>query len=121
MSSPSKPPEPAPATWSLDDTIDVVCDAFEAALRAGGHPNLYQFLERVGEDRRGQLFVELLYVEFELRPPPAGEDPQDFYLAKYPAFADQIRVMSFSRELHETVHYAAAEETAQRPRSFSRF
>ena len=77
---------------------------------------------RVGEDQRGRLFTELLYVEFELRPPPAGKDPRSFYLAEYPAFADQIRGMSFSSELNETVHFARSDdETEKRPRTFSRF
>ena len=54
--------------------IDQICDAFEAAWRAGRRPKIEDELAAVEEPSRAALFRELLLVELELRR-QAGEQP----------------------------------------------
>jgi eukaryotic-like serine/threonine-protein kinase len=122
MSSPSKAAETVREEVSPDDLIDLACDEFEMALRAGGEPDLRQFVDRAPEQQRGRLFQELLYVEFEHRPPPAGKKPREFYLRAYPSFAAELAGMSFEDEGKETLLFRPTERrSAHQPRPFSRF
>jgi tRNA A-37 threonylcarbamoyl transferase component Bud32 len=105
MSLPSKRHDLVLAASSVDDLVDMVCDEYESALRGGELPDLRTFLERVSPELRSRLFCELLYVEFEQRPPSGTEDPQEFYLREYPSFSDEIRGMSFTCPLKDTVHF----------------
>ena len=110
---------------SADDLIDIACDEYEVSLRAGRRPDLHEFLQRIDETQRSRLFRELLYVEFEFQPPPANENPRDYYLQEYPAFANEIFGMKFVDDIDEvkdTVPYRPSDRgPADRPKSFSRF
>ncbi len=102
--APTDPRETGLNALSSDDLIDVTCDEFEAAIRTGQPADLREYLGHVAESQRCRLFTELLYVEFEFRPPAAGVDPREFYLGKFPTHAEEIRGMSFD-SLVDTVHF----------------
>ncbi len=62
MSTPPLSSEITPA-----DLIDQLCDAFEAAWRAGERPRIEEYLARVDEPVRSRLWAELLLSELECR------------------------------------------------------
>jgi WD40 repeat protein/tetratricopeptide (TPR) repeat protein/tRNA A-37 threonylcarbamoyl transferase component Bud32 len=70
---------PTEAGW-----IDVVCDRFEAAWRAGRRPMIEEALAASSGARRTELFCELLGLELSYRR-VAGEDPgREEYQARFP-------------------------------------
>jgi hypothetical protein len=72
--------------------IDRVCDAFEAAWRAGERPRIEDFLEP-GVEPRSELFRELFARELELRR-EAGEvfDPAE-YEGRFHGFLELVRTL----------------------------
>ena len=50
---------------SVSEELDVICDAFEAALRAGTAPDIREYALRVPEDSRSQLALLLMEIQFE--------------------------------------------------------
>ena len=126
MSAAWNPPESVSDALSpdelIDEQIDELCDEYEAAVRAGKKPSVREYLQRIEPGRQGCLLRELIYVEYEFRPPPTGADPRDFYEREFPSFAEVIGGMSFSSSALETVHYERpAAGGAPRPRKFARF
>ncbi len=71
--------------------IDALCDAFEAASRAGQKPRIEAELAKVAPAAKSKLLEELLLVEWELL--EAGKTPiqSEDYLARFPEHAALIR------------------------------
>ena len=52
---------------NTSDLIDVICDEFDRAWRAGMPMRLEELLNKVTSSQRARLFAELLKVELEYR------------------------------------------------------
>lgn len=78
--------------------IDALCDAFEAAWRAGQKPRVEAELDKVEPTTRHELLKELLLVEWELiekqRLPIRLED----YVARFPEHATLVRQILGERQ-----------------------
>jgi serine/threonine-protein kinase len=70
--------------------VDVLCDRFEEAWRAGQHPRIESYLDRAEEPRRPLLLRELIALEVELRR-GFGEQPtpQEYY-NRFPGQEDTV-------------------------------
>ncbi|HEY4308719.1 MAG TPA: bifunctional serine/threonine-protein kinase/formylglycine-generating enzyme family protein [Pirellulales bacterium] len=75
---------------SVDLQIDAICDRFEKDLWAGSQPELTDYLSYVEEEHRGQLFVELLLVDWELRSHDKDASDWRVYMTRFPHYASQI-------------------------------
>lgn len=73
------------------ERVDLACDRFEAAFRAGKAPRIEDYLAAALDADRLPLLQELVAVERELRK-SIGESPDaQEYLARFPGFDDAIR------------------------------
>jgi serine/threonine-protein kinase len=103
-----------PATWSSEDRVDFYCDSFESALRAGDEPDIGRYLENVAVEERGQLLVELLLVETELRGGPTEVDWES-YCKRFPEFADRVELARFQSSGTASGGMAAQSDQAREP------
>ena len=88
--------QPARGLDAVDDRIDELCDAFEAAWQRGERPDIVHFIERADEPHRGRLFYELLLIELEYRVGRSEHPSRDDYMREFPQFAEQIEAASFN-------------------------
>ena len=79
MSDANPEDQDASNSQSYSAEIDAVCDRFEAAWKAGAHPQIKDYLCQAPEPARANLFRHLLALELYYRR-AAGETPE---LAKY--------------------------------------
>ncbi|MCE9554341.1 MAG: protein kinase [Planctomycetes bacterium] len=84
--------------WSLAE-IDVLCDAFEDALRRGEEPRIGDYLEQCEGPLRGTVFAELMQVELELRPESGSHATYRQYLSQFPEYSDVIETIAFKHGL----------------------
>src|SRR5262245_538009 len=71
--------------------IDMVCDRFEAAWRAGTPRAIEHMLAEVGEEMRPHLLRELLALEVEKRRKRGERPTLEEYLARFPSSEDLVR------------------------------
>ena len=88
--------QPARGLDAVDDRIDQLCDAFEAAWQRGERPDIAHFIERADEPHRGRLFYELLLVELEYRVGRSEHPSRDDYMREFPQFAELIEAAPFN-------------------------
>jgi tetratricopeptide (TPR) repeat protein len=75
------------ASPAAGQRVDVVCDRFEAAWKAGQRPQIEQYLADTPEGDRGSLLRELVALEAQQRF-RAGEQPKpEDYQERFPALA----------------------------------
>lgn len=84
-------------SFHLANHIDIVCDAYERSWRSGANPNLIDFLTGFEADVRETLFVELLYLDCELRAHNDEQLTHEFYLSRFPEFASAIANVDLSQ------------------------
>jgi WD40 repeat protein/tRNA A-37 threonylcarbamoyl transferase component Bud32 len=85
-----QPTDVATLTISGLERVVAICDEFESQWQAGGSPRIEDYLEKIPEQERLNLLVDLLELELELRR-HAGESPEiGGYLARFP---DQARLV----------------------------
>ena len=84
---------------SVSEELDVICDAFEAALKAGTAPDLREYALRVPEDSRPQLVQLLMEIQFENVLRSGGSLNESEIQAAFPDYA---------REAHEAIAAANA-------------
>ena len=85
MSTPPLSSEITPA-----DLIDQLCDAFEAAWRAGERPRIEEYLARVDEPVRSRLWAELLLSELECRRRQGEVPTLQEYHERFPDHQDHL-------------------------------
>jgi hypothetical protein len=72
---------------TISSSVDLLCDAFEQAWRAGAQPRIEEYLTNAADAERAALLHELLGIELELRR-ERGEQPSgDEYVAAFPNMA----------------------------------
>jgi uncharacterized delta-60 repeat protein len=81
----------APGDQTRVRRFDRVCDEFESAWRAGKVPQLEDFLSRVSEDVRLEIFVELLSLDLDYRFDRGLTSSADDYECRFPEFLQEIR------------------------------
>ena len=69
---------------SMSDRVDMICDAFEKAWKAGEQPHIEDFLRDTDESVRTTLLKELLAVELEFRQKNGETVTPDDYTARFP-------------------------------------
>ncbi|HEX8200333.1 MAG TPA: serine/threonine-protein kinase, partial [Isosphaeraceae bacterium] len=75
---------------SPESRIDLACDRFEAAWKAGQRPRIEAYLAESPEPERAKLFGQLLRVELELRR-RGGEAPTaEEYHLRFPDYSEAI-------------------------------
>jgi eukaryotic-like serine/threonine-protein kinase len=77
---------------SLDHRIDVACDQFEAAWRAGHEPRIEDYLTEAREPDRNDLLRELMALEWELRGRRGERRTVDEYFERFPEQAALVRI-----------------------------
>src|SRR5208337_4065477 len=77
--------------------LDLVCDRFETAWKAGQRPEIGLYLSETPEPERSTLFRELLSVELSYRNLSGEQALPDEYQARFPEQNELIR--SVFREL----------------------
>lgn len=87
--------------------LDGICDSFEKSLRAGGNPDLVNFVEEVHEPLRIPLAQQLMLIDAEYRRGKYGTAPSvEEYAAKLNVDAQLLWAVA------DTFTKAAAEDTA---------
>jgi tRNA A-37 threonylcarbamoyl transferase component Bud32 len=85
-------------------SIDPVCDAFEAAWRAGQRPMIEEYLGSVMESVRSTLLAELIQTELEWRFRLGEEPNRNDYGSRFPAFSDLLgEWMTVARQAADTL------------------
>ncbi len=79
-----------PGQTPLNRQLDKVCDAFEAAWRAGKQPRIEDYLTKANEALRLRLLEELLLAGLDLKTCPGSELNRDEYIQRFPEFAQLI-------------------------------
>ncbi|WP_428308160.1 protein kinase domain-containing protein [Lacipirellula sp.] len=74
----------------MDDRVDIVCDAFEAAWICGERPDIEPYLSELPPAEHGALFRELLLLDIDYRRREAREHRSNDYAARFPGFALEI-------------------------------
>ena len=92
---------------SDDSKFDRICDEFERQLSGGARPPLEDFLNRVPEDKRSDLFPHLLGLELDYREQAGDSISADSYLHRFPEFETVIEDL-FSQFSPPTVGTGAA-------------
>jgi serine/threonine-protein kinase len=90
-----------PSALSPDEArqIDLACDRFEAAWKAGQRPRPEEYLGAAGEPERSALLRQLLLLDWDYRR-RAGDDPRaGEYRARFPG--DPALIDDVSREMSE--------------------
>jgi serine/threonine-protein kinase len=85
---------PSGGSSSLDERIDVICDAFEARWLSGDRPDIADFLPEQADDFSSQLFAELLLVDAEYRAQRGENVSKADYLARFPRYAAEVETVS---------------------------
>lgn len=80
----------------VDNQVDQLCDAFEAAWKRGERPEIARFIEHADESHRGRLFYELLLVELEYRVGRREHLLRADYLREFPQFAELVEAAPFN-------------------------
>ena len=95
---------------SAAQSIDRLCDEFEAALRDGSGPRIEDYLPRVDEEDREELLEQLVLVEVDLVDEPPS---QEIYRDRFPDFAQAVaRVFCTAEQAYEKVEaHRTAEES----------
>ena len=102
------------AGLTADLQIDLICDRFEQDVWRGNQPNLADYLPYVEERYRGQLFVELLLVDWELRSHEAAAPDWQVYQARFPLYASQIEEARLKQQ--REIPSAVLQNAAKSPR-----
>jgi formylglycine-generating enzyme required for sulfatase activity/tRNA A-37 threonylcarbamoyl transferase component Bud32 len=76
---------------SLALHVDAVCNRFEAAWRAGGHPRIEAYLSDTPEPGRSELLRELLALELEYRRGRGDTPTPEEYHARFPGHDELVR------------------------------
>jgi len=79
------------AANALRQRIDTLCDAFEAAGRAGQKPRIEDHLERIEPAGRPALLKELLLVEWELLEERGTSFEAEEYVVRFPEHKPAVR------------------------------
>jgi len=80
----------APLAAAQLHEIDVICDRFESACRAGDRPDLASFLSEAPAGGLALLFRDLLNLDLEFRVKHGEKPERDDYLRRFPELTDQI-------------------------------
>jgi len=88
---PSEKTFPAQASSYRFEDIDAVCNEFEAAWRDGAQPRLEDYLMRVPDDLREELFAELLMCEVQLLGTDGRHPEPKNYLERFPGYSAYVR------------------------------
>ena len=75
---------------SPESRIDLACDRFEEAWRAGRRPRIEAHLAESPEPERPQLFGQLLRVELELRRRGGDEPTAEEYRLRFPDYPELV-------------------------------
>ena len=106
--------EPDQVSVNVFDLIDSICADFRRQSKAGRRPKIEDFLPRVREDARANLFKNLLLVEVRFRQ-NAGERPSTKdYLSRFPHFRRMIgdAFLESTSISMEEMHSTPAEDSA---------
>jgi eukaryotic-like serine/threonine-protein kinase len=82
------PNDPNPANSAVQ--VDRVCDAFEAAWKAGERPRIEDFLPSAHAGSHQDLFRELLIVELHWRQAGRESPEKGEYISRFPGLATEI-------------------------------
>lgn len=86
---------PQTASWSLPpdfaERVDQICNAFEAALKAGAAPQIEEYVADVAGPERALVFRELLALELEYVLQTADRPHLKEYLRRFPRQADLVQ------------------------------
>ena len=86
------------------ESLDDLCDRFEAAWRKGTAITIESLLSEVGADLRRELLRELLLLESELLREAGKEPDESNYLERFSAYATVVKeAMSATIRLPDTV------------------
>ncbi len=78
--------EPPLDSGSDESQFDRLCDEFERQLIGGARPPLEEFLNRVPEDKRNDLFPHLLGLELDYREQAGDSLSPESYLTRFPEY-----------------------------------
>src|SRR5262245_55581595 len=104
--------QPAHGLHAVDDQIDQLCDAFEAAWQRSERQDIAQIIDRADERLRRRLFYELLLVEIEYRVSRGERPSRDDYMREFPQFAELIEAAPFNHDSKR--HFVSACEAIDR-------
>ena len=82
--------EPPLDSGSDESQFDRLCDEFERQLIGGARPPLEDFLNRVPEDKRNDLFPHLLGLELDYREQAGESISPETYLTRFPEYESVI-------------------------------
>jgi serine/threonine protein kinase/formylglycine-generating enzyme required for sulfatase activity len=85
-------------TGSFTEQIDLVCIEFESAWWQGSQPRIEDYLDRMTDRNRVDLFRTLLVMELEIRKTNEERPRIDEYLDRFPNEMDVVREVFGSRE-----------------------
>src|SRR5262245_41826643 len=106
-----------PANAGELQSLDRLCDAFEAAWRAGDPPCIEDFLAGCPEHSREPLLAELLPLELEYRRERGEAPDQAAYRTRFPDFV-RVVTAAFARANEPTdTKDANGGEAETRPKS----
>ena len=77
----------------LTQRIDMICDRFEAAWKAGRNPRIENYLGAVPESGRGELLLHLIELELPYRGNRGGQPSIDEYQARFPEYEDRVQAV----------------------------
>ncbi len=103
---------------TLADRIDFYCDQYEAAFRREEHPQISAYLEHCTAADRGDLLVELILVDWELRNSIGGEPTWEEYRQRFGDFAGEIERARFKQQ---NVAHGDSQKSAQAQRRIAQF
>jgi serine/threonine protein kinase/formylglycine-generating enzyme required for sulfatase activity/tetratricopeptide (TPR) repeat protein len=86
------------------ELIDLICDRFEAAWKAGSHRLIENDLAEVEEKIRPHLLRELLVLEVDLRQKRGDRPTVEAYLVRFPDKEDLVRAAFPTDAPNEDVH-----------------